>query len=132
MKKNIFYISMMSCICCLTLSTVASATSFTDTLINYCVPKANNNCDPKTDKATYTSAGCSCSVGREYNEGDRNCVECLLKGGGYNGYYKTNEGVGKCAQIVCSGGSYLTHYTTYTNAPVLCGGGYYRVTLQQD
>lgn len=127
MKKNILYISVMSCMCCLTLSTVASATSFTDSLVNYCVPKPGNSCDPNNDKATYTIGGCSCSVGREYSEEDRSCVECLLKGDGYNGYYKTNEGVEGCSQIVCPSG-YLTHYTNANS----CDGGYYRITLQQD
>ena len=118
----------MSCVCCLTLSTVAFATMFTDSLVNYCVPKPGNNCDPKTDKATYTSKGCSCPIGREYNSTDRNCVECLLKGGGYNGYYKPNEGVEGCSQLVCPGGTYLS----YSKNSSSCGRGFYRTTLQSN
>lgn len=127
MKKNIFYISIMSCVFCLTLSTIVYATAFTDSLINYCVPKPGNSCDPKTDKATYTSSGCSCPIGREYNTDNRTCVECVLKGGGYNGYYKSYEGVGSCSQVVCSLGSYLS--SRISNS---CGLGYYRTTLQSN
>ncbi|MBD5398607.1 hypothetical protein HDR60_03825 [bacterium] len=101
MKKKALLFLVMSGIFCSTLSTIAYSTAFDDVLVKYCVPKSSNNCLATSEKATYTTDGCSCPVGRYYEESERKCKECP------EGSFKETAGVGKCISILCPGGTYL-------------------------
>ncbi|MGN0929840.1 MAG: hypothetical protein ACI4N3_04330 [Alphaproteobacteria bacterium] len=102
---------------CSTLSTIAYSTAFDDVLIKYCIPKSSNDCLSTSEKATYTTDGCSCPVGRYFNTTDRKCTLCEY------GSYKSNKGVGNCTKIVCGVGTYLTTVSA-------CGMGKYQLLLQ--
>lgn len=85
-------------------------------LSKYCVPKTEVGCS-SSSRASYTSSGCSCPAGKQYNKVERKCEPCPA------GSFKTTAGVGDCISITCGAGTYLIEVPS-------CGVSEYREVIK--
>ena len=105
----------------ITTTSIATASTLSNVLAKYCVPKDSSICSASS-KATYNAQKnvCECQAcGMFYNTASRKCEPCAV------GTYVNNRYSTTCISPSCGAG----RYPSITQNINSCAKGYYRIVL---